>query len=589
MGVPAFKEDYVRRTVHNTATINSSCASNGHYDQLLDEKVECRWKSYHPLFSKNPNKTTFSSYFCKEEPVTGLQILPPLQNYTNIMVYHTCLVNAYLATSRQFKKCQEYDNDIMMKFHRFCDKIFDNEIEPLLSELKISYTNWYNHLTASQQREIDNIDHNKLRVGEKYYHFVFCKKEKQIIETGALPKNRCICGPCGEYKYIMGPVVYKLEQVFKRKFKGYMSGCSWQDIEKFTTTAIRNGYTHSVISDVSQFDASARKENRYLEEKIYRYITRNVYIPHVDPEVFQYTATMENMYLQVYDFTNGSKRFYARISAKRIRCSGDPQTSFGNTLLNVCYNRFVWEEILGAKNDDYLLKVSGDDGEVMHLGNFQQKIIDDAYYKIYVKKRKTQAHGLGLIAKYIKHVDSSQSDFCSTMSFWCSQCGFKMVRDIKRFFHLMPYSLKMGTMSRRNQMAYEKALWEANRKWIGDLPILKQYNDLLYHSTTYPIPSTGLEKKIIPHDGLDNLYNELEEPYLALLRQFDNDVFWSTKDRISEKCSECIIGFRQILVEKACIYDNDIDKICDKISQYNLDKYNDEINILDLVQLLESL
>jgi len=575
--------------VQNSAALYGSCASAAHFEQLTEEKVECKWKNYHNLFTKIPSLPSFTNYLCKEETAIGLQILPPIKNYTSVMVYHTCLVNAYLATTRQFKASQSFDQAMMVKFHGFCDKVFTDEIEPILAEMKISYTNWYNHLTASQQREIREIDTSKLKVGTPFHHFIFCKKEKQIVEPGSIPKNRCICGPCGEYKYIMGPVVYKLEQVFKRNFKGYMSGCSWQDIELFTTKAIGRGFSYSVISDVSQFDASARKDNRYLEEKIYKYVAQNLIIPHVDSDLFLYTSTMDNMFLQVYDYRDGTKNFYARVSAKRIRCSGDPQTSFGNTILNVMYNRFVWEVILGAEPDDYLLKVSGDDGEVMHYGIYTEAVIDHAYSQVYVKKRQTQAHGLGLIAKYIKHVPSFQSDFCSTMSFWCNRCGFKMTRDLKRFFQLMPYSLKMSSMSRKTQMAYEKALWEANSKWIGNLPLFKQYNDLLYHNDVYPLKNQGLAKEVLPHDGLDVEYKVLEEPYLALLRQIDSDLFWSTKDRISIKCDDCCKAFVDMIVEKTAIIRADIEDVCMKIDGYSQDRYNDDMQIMDLVQLLESL
>lgn len=576
---------------YNSNVIYSQCATSEHYAQIEAPKEPgTKWKQING--SGHVDKISpqaFDNLICNniESKVAALQILPPLKNYNSIIVYDNCPANAHLALTRQCKAVPTPDLNMLKLYHQFCDRIFEEEIVNLLENFEYSFSKYYNHLTRTQQLRLSKV--NEYTITQKHYYTIFCKREKQIIENGELPKNRCICGPCEEYKFTVAPVIYKLEAIFKRDFKGYRSGLSWSDTELITNQYIKQGYKHRIAFDVSQYDACMRNSMRYMELKIYKYLYTNNKIWHTNPDDFDRFVQSKKMLLRLQCSNKLTKSLETLATAElgTKRCSGDPQTTFGNTVNMIMPIRFIMEHQMGLPSTQYMLKIAGDDGEVLHRDSLlDNRYITKKFYEVFTPHKNQVVFGLGLSLKYLKFGDAYDSDFCSTESFHCEKCGFKIIRMLSRFIALMPYSLKIDKLTLIQQLIYLKALKESNDFWIGNLPIFKQYNELLYHKAVLNVNLIMPPKFSISPDKYDDNVGEQLTPALSILKQLDPDTFYSTQTRVSSKCEFCVIGFKKMLNIRYGISDINIDNICKQISAIT-DPYTQVLDSPDLLFALK--
>ena len=145
-----------------------------------------------------------------------------------------------------------------------------------------------------KQKEIDNINKDRLSTDLSYEMFV--KTEKQLYENDngkpKAPKNRCICAPRPDQKYVLGPVTYQLEKLFAQHVKGYCGGKNWTELEDLYNNASDKGFEVSVQLDGSGFDRTQHYEiKKIVDHYIYKRIAK--YVHHVDKNTFLYYATPE--------------------------------------------------------------------------------------------------------------------------------------------------------------------------------------------------------------------------------------------------------------------------------------------------------
>ena len=136
---------------------------------------------------------------CDRKPIAKY-ILPTTENAQHVISYPGCARVLFTAFMRQLRAPTRQPNPIMIeKYHKFCDKFFEEKIEPLLTNFTYSVEAWMNHLkTYNKQHEVLEF-YNRYKKGELYHYsyadaenFVytlFAKKEKQIV-TDKKPKCR---------------------------------------------------------------------------------------------------------------------------------------------------------------------------------------------------------------------------------------------------------------------------------------------------------------------------------------------------------------------------------------------------------------
>jgi hypothetical protein len=533
------------------------------------------------------------------------QATPLIQGTKPCLIYASCPANLYCAMKRQGILTPTIDAKVYTPFLKFIKHILETEVYPMLEDFEYSYEAWYNHLTESQQREIDGVDKSTLESSEKVYN-LFCKRECQIIddweaandlygEPGGLigPKNRCISAPNAEYKYVHGPVVYALEHLFKRKFKGYTSGLSFSDKARLYNERRLRGLIHRVDGDGSAFDTTQDTLLK-MERMIYQHLVDTGKITHVSEESWR-IFTSDDLKMKVTYMTKDDiyyKHMFGMLKVLGRVMSGNMDTSFGNTLRMAMYNRYVWEVILGVDKDSYDLDAQGDDFDVFHDGLISRKQIRVAYYTVWSDGKLNQdgtyvvpEHGLGQILKYLNFGTISDTSFCSTEAFYCPTCqSYKVVRQLERFATLNQWSKTLLSLSDHDQAYFLTSLYQANKLWIGELDIFKQLNEWLNYNTHQPSRIiTGLKRKYLPHDRRFDYLKDDEHPIMYRLRSFDPSLFYSLRDRVMNNYSCCNIAFReQVLERRYGLTQSAIDSICDTIS--NTPKNSAQCCLPDLIE-----
>jgi hypothetical protein len=506
------------------------------------------------------------------------KIIPTIDGMNDVLYYHNCPACVYTALRRDCLVTPKIDPNMLREFKQWYDPVFEQEIIPLLSDFVYDVNAYYNHLTAKQKalhwKVRENIsgcsnqeDINEYLMQRKYN--MFCKCEKQeITDPNKHPKNRCITGPNEEYKYVMGPVVHRLEKIFKKNFKGYCSGRSWEDRERILNTRHKMGMRQTIQGDGSGFDRTQFFELKFIEMRIYAWLADNNKITHVQPHVFLKHALEQFVTIEAKSIIKNGKstEFYrlGKVVKEGGVQSGNCDTTFGNTMRMACYNRFIFEHMLCKDRDAYDLDAAGDDFGVYVPPDWDIGEIERAYYKVFAGSKsgladwKTAEHGLGQILKFLKVSDIEGTDFCSTETFYCKGCNsYRITRKLDRFLTLTPWSHSALAMSAEEQRSYMHALHDANEMWMKGLPIFTEYNDWLLKFA--PQAKANPKKTKTPkHKYPDVLpvnpkilkaYHDTDEAYFKnlLARGLEKDEAYAMYTRVSPKQPCCADSYRKYL------------------------------------------
>lgn len=302
---------------------------------------------------------------CRAQRQAAAKLILPKPNQP-VVVYNNCARTLMAAFSRQIRKVPAHDPQIMSNYHKWCDQHFEQNILPLLTDFEYNFGDWFNHLTTyNKQREIvdyitheiideesyklikntfGNIDHTKTKKLQYLTYELFCKREKQLIDD-KMPKNRAISACPPNVKFVMGPVVWKLEQVFKQRYHGYgqhdkvnnKQANNWEEVAELYERRHKDGLIYTGDADGSAWDTTQTVEMRYLVNKIYKWLAQNGKIHHVDPTVFEHVATARHRKLVAYLYNPG-KTIYAEATVDQTVFSGNPDTTFGNTVTMASVN-----------------------------------------------------------------------------------------------------------------------------------------------------------------------------------------------------------------------------------------------------------
>lgn len=382
----------------------------------------------------------------------------------------------------------------------YVDSIILPELADIFYDFHYSFEVWYNHLTADQQLEIDRIQHDTIL---KRNCSIFCKGEKQQYDNPP-PKNRCISALNDNHKYVMGPIIYSMEQYVK-KMKGYGGGQNWDDLAT-TLNDWRNKDYKLIQSDISGMDRSIKMElKNIIFHKIYQLIEQYVY--HVPIEVFRVHAYPVRTTMLAKIFTKDGLVDFGHANIEGTVFSGSCDTTLMNTLVTVILNRFTFERTLGLHSDDYDLKCKGDDnmaGVPRHINNYTyvDAFSQNYYFSTQVKNSLANLygqHGFGLTMKFLQCSDNlDDADFCSTNSFYCYTCKtFRITRRLDRFIELTPWSSAVIPLTQQQRKAYKGNLYLSNLKWMRGLSIFTQLNNRLNTGSTELVGLFGRTKKNI--------------------------------------------------------------------------------------------
>jgi len=414
------------------------------------------------------------------------KILPTTDNQDNVIVHAKCPRNLYTSFLRQLQgKRPETISKICDKeifdYHEYCDKLFEEEILPLISDFDYKIEPWLNHLKDyNHQKEIEPFYKEYLtgiRTKIEWYnttYTLFTKEEKQVVTDGKIPKCRAISACPPNIKWIMGPIVIKLEQIFGSKLKGYKYNNKGrqlktnEEIERYYDECYSRGLTQSQDLDGSRWDTTQYYHMKYLVNKIYNWLANNGKVHHVTPELFIHVSTARYRNLVAKYFEDGKTRILAKAKIDSTTFSGSPDTTFTNTVANASVGRYVFDKA-GIESEQFEIFTSGDDyGSLTDLDTAEklEPIVKDVWSK------------LGLVLKYYHTGSYETITFCSTNVIQYKEddtIKHKIVRQIDRMNPLSHWSMKALHYSPSELKYYYDSLYKGVKNWAHDMPFYGDY------------------------------------------------------------------------------------------------------------------
>lgn len=479
-----------------------------------------------------PANVTLDNYLkmeCKETTADGLLQLVDTILPNPVICYHTCKGNLYNALKRQALYVQKPEKDFVEKFNEWSDKVWEVEIKPILEDFKYSYAKWFNGLTRSQQKEVMPYHEGK-EVPMKNDFNMFCKLEKQevTLKDGSWewPKNRCICAPESYIKWVTGPVISALQELYaENNVKGYCVDKNWDDLGNFYNKCLKKGYLMTIQGDISGLDRSVTDFLLGINRLSYRFIRDKIY--HCDPKLWDHFLMNNTTKIISKMFGKQGKLKFKGIQdiinlgnvwLEGTRKSGEYPTTHGNTELVSRLIRYVMEVVLNYDKDSYEMLVKGDDF-VIFVVPTDHETIRNAFKEVFetrgIKADGKTVYKSGTALKFLKFGTIFDTDFCSTDTFYCKDCKtHRVTRKLNRYYTLTPFTRNVFGLSSNEIDNYKNALYTSDKKWSSNLELFTCFGER-FKAPLHKIKiKKGKSKMIIPlEEGFveDNNNYKLEE------------------------------------------------------------------------------
>jgi hypothetical protein len=352
------------------------------------------------------------------------------------ILYNNCKRTIFAAAKRQMKSAPVPTLEVVEDFLSFARQKIDDLIGDDLKSFGYSYNQWYNHLTLAKQKRMDAIHeyiHGNDPLKEhfssisdmdpKMLHYEgICKVEVQEIDG----KPRMVCAIPDLIKYVMGPVCWKLEELFADKIPSYCGGKNLTQMEKQINDYIDAGFVKVAEGDGSAFDNTQDVMLKELDRYVYKLIMDKIY--HVPRELFEYISQSVYKVMDIY-YNEGKRRkpimTYAVLGTV---FSGDCDTTLMNTLRMGFYNWYTLERGHLDFGKDFVCFSKGDDFSVMFGLHVDEDIVRHYYKTYWLGKPKPtgpayeglddRIYGLGQILKMLDFGPPNTFKFCSLRAWY---------------------------------------------------------------------------------------------------------------------------------------------------------------------------
>lgn len=431
----------------------------------------------------NANLDLFDDIDCKDIKCTCdllghfdyEQIYGPHENFDNevVILYRTCKRTIFAAAKRQIKSAPVPNKEVAQQFVAFAKRKIEQFLGPYLDDFGYSYNQWYNHLSHSKQLRIDKIIAkikeypsfkdaiNDKKFQELFHYEGICKKELQ----GPDGKPRMVCSIPDIIKLVMGPICWKLEEIFTDHLPCYCGGMNLTQMQDKINHYIDDGFEVVAEGDGSAFDNTQDITLKEIDRYIYRRIADKVY--HVPKELFLYVS---QQYYKIMDIIHVDPIKKKRTTLMTYAVlgtvfSGDSDTTLMNTARMGLYNWFT-NYMHGLRfYKDYVCFSKGDDFTVMYSNSVGKASIEAAYARYWLPKNKLKddekdlderQYGLGQILKFVEVGDPSTIKFCSLRA-WFTDPNTNHVyltRDPQKFYTLSQYSRKIRSRNNKQSVQY---------------------------------------------------------------------------------------------------------------------------------------
>jgi hypothetical protein len=403
---------------------------------------------------------------CSHKP-SYLQLFSDTCSDRDSIIYNTCKRCIFAAAKRQIKSAPTPTRAVADDFIKWAEAKIDSLIGDELNDFGYSFNQWYNHLTAAKQKRMDKVheylfgdnplvDHYSSidKMDPKLLHYeAICKAEIQPIDG----KPRMVCAIPDLIKYIMGPVCWKLEELFTHKIPTYCGGMNLQQMQDKINHYIDDGFVIAAEGDGSAFDNTQDVLLKEIDRYIYRKIIDRIY--HVPHELFKFVSQMIYKVMDVISTEDKHKKNIMTYAVLGTVFSGDCDTTLMNTLRMGLYNWYTNEKLGFTLGREFICFSKGDDFTVMYQSQVNIDAVKAGYAQYWLGKPKPtgpiydgcdeREYGLGQILKFIEFGPPSIIKFCSLRAWYTDYHTqhIYLTRDPSKFLTLAKYSRKALHMS----------------------------------------------------------------------------------------------------------------------------------------------
>lgn len=416
---------------------------------------------------------------CQPLPQNDYEQIFGVDNNSNnekVILYRTCKRTLFAAAKRQLKSAPTPNAKVAKDFVAWSKNKIEQWIGDALDNFGYSYNQWFNHLNANKQKAImKEVEEIKEKYGLdfdpqspdkdiwKLFHYEgICKKELQNSDG----KPRMVCSIPQLTKFIMGPVCWKLEQIFQDHIPCYCGGKNLTQMQDEINEFIDEGFVQVAEGDGSAFDNTQDVMLKEIDRYIYRRVADKVY--HVPQKLFLYATQQYYKIMDIVHVDPLSKKRETLFSYAVLGTvfSGDCDTTLMNTLRMGLYNMYV-NEMAGLKHkQDFICFAKGDDFTVMYTNKITKSMVEAAYYRYFLPKTKLKNQlgleyddrefGLGQILKFIEIGEPTIIKFCSLRAWYINPYNqhIYLTRDPAKFYTVGAYSRKMRLLNAKQAKLY---------------------------------------------------------------------------------------------------------------------------------------
>lgn len=409
------------------------------------------------------------------------QLFGKHMNFDNetVILYRTCKRTIFAAAKRQMKSAPVPEllvkNDFIEFAKRKIEKCLGNRAQyDYLTNFGYSYNQWYNHLNSDKQKRMDMIkqkleefpeDFNEAMKNKEFwklFHYeAICKKELQDTDG----KPRMVCSIPDLVKYTMGPVCWKLEEIFTDNLPCYCGGMNLTEMQNKINHYIDEGFDMIAEGDGSAFDNTQDIGLKEIDRYIYRRIADKVY--HVPKELFLYCSQQYYKIMDVItvDPIQRKRKTLFTYAVLGTVFSGDCDTTLMNTTRMGLYNWYTNYKYGLKFFQHYICFSKGDDFTVMYSNTVNKESIRLAYKKYWLAKAKpkdstkefdNRQFGLGQILKFIEVGQPHDIKFCSLRAWYLrpESNHIFLTRNPEKFYNLAMYSRKIRNKNKTQSIQY---------------------------------------------------------------------------------------------------------------------------------------
>jgi hypothetical protein len=531
--------------------------------------------AYKTLDLNTPSQVFFKKNHCDKVDTKSAKII--LKTFIKKPIYyHSCIHGICACARRSMAYKPQFCLFMKKEYLTYLKDVYMPRIFELLANFTYDFNYWYNNLTSTQQMEIDK---NKTEVEIEFEKIMaifkgFLKSEKQLEGD----KIRQIGAPTWIHKYVLGPIFKELEKYLRKGLKGWGIGKSYTDKEQLLNEWESEGFIHSLTTDISGLDQSHNELIRQPFIQIMNYLVDNKMIHHIPEGVFKAFALNEISTVRYSKNIQGEQRPIVELNLKEKLASGNAATSLINTLavdsvLSFAFYRKGIEVRKCTSGDDSMIAVKDLRG------------VENALAEVFNQKGKEDIpHGLGLVLKYVRVGTLEDVTPCSTEVFKCQDCGYKMIRQLDRFFNFTCISDKAMTLSDKQLLHYKHLIKITEESWCKGMPLIQPIMDMLNYDKYDPQAFNKLvkPKSYKPTDFTPHIIENFDVSEELLIALMGKAYLYSQRDRISIKLPCCNRAFLNRLEIKYGLTEQDTINIVEHIknNQINYEPSDVMTNLL---------